>query len=283
MKEPLVSVIVPTRNSKETIEECLYSIKNQSYKNIEIIVVDNNSSDKTKEIAKKYTDKVFNKGPERSAQRNFGANKSYGEYLLIVDSDMELSNEVIKESVDMCESNRNILGLVIPEESFGSGFWTECKKLERSFYLGVAWMEAARFFEKKTFLAIGGYDFSNTGTEDIDLPQRLQQKYGIDCISRINSFILHNEGNLSLTKTLKKKFYYGKKLDSYRKVEVNSQALRQQSSPISRYKLFFLKPKKLFQNPIIGISMIFMKTLELIAGGLGFVTTKYNLYEKFKI
>ncbi|AEF97132.1 glycosyltransferase family 2 protein [Methanotorris igneus] len=55
----LVSVIIPTYNSEKTIGICLESIKNQTYKNIEIIVVDKFSNDNTVEIAKKYTDKVF--------------------------------------------------------------------------------------------------------------------------------------------------------------------------------------------------------------------------------
>src|SRR5579872_2969104 len=99
MNGPLVSVIIPTRNSQEFLELLLKSIKNQSYRNIEVIIVDNNSSDKTKEIARKYTDLVFNKGPERSAQRNYGVSKSKGDYILFLDSDMELTKDVIKECV----------------------------------------------------------------------------------------------------------------------------------------------------------------------------------------
>ena len=60
MENPLVSVIIPTYNSSRTLEKCLESIKNQTYKNIEIIVVDNNSTDNTKEIAKKFADKAIN-------------------------------------------------------------------------------------------------------------------------------------------------------------------------------------------------------------------------------
>ena len=82
MDNPLVSVIITTKNSSRTLETCLKSIKDQTYKNIELIVIDNNSIDNTKEIAKKYTNKVFNYGPERSAQRNFGAKQAKGEYLL---------------------------------------------------------------------------------------------------------------------------------------------------------------------------------------------------------
>src|SRR3989344_4063933 len=87
--KPKVSVIVPTRNSAKFLETCLKSIRNQTYKNIELIVVDNNSSDKTKKIAKKYADKVFNFGPERSAQVNFGVENSDGQYVYKVDSDFE--------------------------------------------------------------------------------------------------------------------------------------------------------------------------------------------------
>ena len=74
----LVSVIVPTKNSEQFLEKCLDSIKKQTYKRVEIIVVDNNSTDNTKKIARKFTNKVFNKGPERSAQMNFGAKKAKG-------------------------------------------------------------------------------------------------------------------------------------------------------------------------------------------------------------
>ncbi len=70
----LVSVIVTTKNEEKNIANCLKSIKGQSYpqEKIQIIVVDNNSSDSTTKIAKRFTDKVYNKGPERSAQRNYG-------------------------------------------------------------------------------------------------------------------------------------------------------------------------------------------------------------------
>ena len=150
MNKSLVSIIIPTKNSSTTLGACLKSIKNQTYKNIELIVVDNNSTDETKVIAKKYTDKVFNKGPERSAQRNYGVKQSNGEYTLIIDSDMELSEKVVENCVKKIQSNTHIKAIIIPEESFGVGFWAQCKKLERSFYIGVDWIEAARFFEKKS-------------------------------------------------------------------------------------------------------------------------------------
>lgn len=72
-----VSVILTTKNEEKNIASCLESIKNQNYPSdkIEIIIVDNDSIDRTKKIALRYTDKVYNFGPERSSQRNFGVRK----------------------------------------------------------------------------------------------------------------------------------------------------------------------------------------------------------------
>jgi glycosyltransferase involved in cell wall biosynthesis len=268
---PLVSVIVPSKNSSEFIENCLKSIKNQSYKNIEMVVIDNNSSDNTKEIAKKYTKFVFNKGPERSAQRNFGALKSSGKYFLFIDSDMELSKNVIRECVKK-SSKYNVL--IIPEKSFGKGFWAKCKALERSFYLGIDWIESARFFEVNLFKEFKGYDLRNTGTEDFDLPQRIKNKYGRESVGRVKSFIMHNEGSASLIRTLGKKYYYSKKLAVYK---INNETyFKKQANIFSRYILFFRNPRKLFNKPEVGIGMLLMKTMEFIVGGIGYLSTKYE-------
>lgn len=271
-KKPLISVIVPTRNSSACLKNCLKSITGQSYNNIELIVVDNNSSDDTKKIARKYTDKVYNKGPERSAQRNFGAKQSKGTYLLIIDSDMELTKDVVKACVEKAGKDDQIKAIVIPEESFGEGFWAQCKKLERSFYVGVDWMEAARFFERRAFEEMNGYDEQMTGAEDYDLPQRMKFKYGAASFARTEEFIMHNEQKISLIKTCKKKFYYAQGISRYKKS--NKESLRKQSSVIKRYKLFLSQPKKLIQNPITGVAMLFMKTAEMVAGGLGYVNSQ---------
>lgn len=275
--KPLVSIIIPTRNSTQFLNQCLSLIKNQSYKNIEIIVVDNNSADETKEIAKKYTNFVYNKGPERSAQRNYGSKKTRGNYLLFLDSDMVLDKNVVLACVNKVENNKNIVAINIPEKSFGQGFWAQCKKLERSFYVGVDWMQGARFFNKKAFKMMGGYNESITGTEDFDLPQRIKAKFGNSSITGISKFIYHNEGRLSLLKTLTKKFYYGKTINAYRNTEINIKMLKKQGSIINRYKLFFSQPKKLLKNPFISIGMIIMKSLELLFISLGYFIGKKKL------
>ncbi len=269
---PLVSVIIPTKNSEEFLEDCLESIKNQTYKNLEIIVVDNNSTDKTKKIALKYTELVFNKGPERSAQRNFGASKSKGDYFLFIDSDMELSKKVVEECVNRIQKSG---GIIVPEKDMGEGFWAKCKALERSFYIGVDWIEAARFFSKEVFNKFKGYDETQTGTEDTDFPQRIKDEFGENSIVRINSFIYHHEGKLSLFDTLKKRFYYAKTASIYTTRKSSEEYYKKQSSILERYKLYFSDPKKLFKNPFLGLGVLFMKTLEFSVWGIGYSISKF--------
>ena len=270
-----VSIIIPTYNSERTIEACIRSSKEQSYANIEVIVVDNNSTDATKEIAKKTADKVLNRGPERSAQRNYGAKKSSGNYYLFIDSDMVLSKEVVRDCITELNKSK-VKAVVIPETSFGTGFWSECKALERACYLGVPWMEAARFFSKKTFNEFSGYDEKNTGTEDYDLPQRISGKYGQSSISRVKSYIYHDEGHLSLGRTLRKKFYYAQKLSVYTDKKDNKKNFSNQSSILKRYGLFFVRPSLLLMNPRIAFGMLTMKTLEFFFGGLGYISSKFK-------
>lgn len=272
-KQPLVSVLVHTKNSQRTIREHLESIRNQSYGNIEAIFVDNNSTDDTAKIARKFTDNIYSFGPERSAQRNFAAKKATGDYFLVPDSDMILGKNVISQCVSLILKDNNIKAVIIPEKSFGVGFWARCKILERSFYLGVDWIEAARFFDKETFEDMNGYDEENTGTEDFDLPQRIIKKYGKKSTGRIKEFILHDEGRILLIKQLKKKFYYAQNLNIYKKNNLDYYNL--QINIIKRYLLFFSDPKKLFSNPMVGIGLFFMKTLEFAAGGLGYLKGKY--------
>ncbi len=266
MKDPKVSIIIPTKNSGQFIGNCLKSIKKQTYLNIEIVIVDNFSRDKTPEIAKIYTKNFYQIGPERSAQRNYGAKKSTGKYIFFVDSDMELSPEVVAAAVRVMEAEK-LVGLVIPEESFGEGFWAACKKLERSFYVGIDFMEASRFFRKSAFVQVGGYDEDLISGEDWYLSQRLEK---IGQTLNIPNLVYHNEGQITLLSSMRKKFYYAKHFAKYMNLKDNEH-LKDQISITRRYALFLSHPIKLFKNPILGLGMLLMKTSEFAAGGVGYL------------
>ena len=272
MNKPLVSIIVTTKNNHDTLEACLKSIVDQSYKTIELIVVDNFSTDDTTEIAKKYTQFIFEKGPERSTQRNYAVEKASGEFVLIIDSDMELDQGVVSACVTMVQSNQGTRAVIIPEVSFGQGYWAACKQLERSFYVGVGWMEAARFFDRKLFLKLGGYNERLVSGEDWDLSQRFA---ATTTITHIDTYIHHNEGHLKLNKTLQKKYYYALRFSQYAHINKGSSAVKKQTGVVSRYKLFLSDPIKLFKNPFVGFGMLFMKTSEFGVGGVGLIYRRY--------
>lgn len=266
MKSNLVSVIITTKNSAKTLENLLKSVKRQTYKKIEIIIVDNKSTDSTLYISKKYSNKIYQKGSERSAQRNYGTLKSKGSYFLFLDSDMILEKNVISENVRLAKNNLDKCEIVIPETSFGKGFWAKTKILERNINSGETYFEAARFFPKQIFKKAKGYDENLTGPEDWDLSQRIAKKYPV---FRIKSKILHNEGNLSISYLMKKKYYYG--------ISAHKYLIKQKIPLISPVTVYFLRPafyKKwriLLKNPLIAVGMIIMLSLEIIAGLTGYV------------
>lgn len=265
----LVSVIITTKNEERVIGRLVRSIKNQTYEAIELILVDNYSIDKTSEIAKKIGVKVYSYGPERSAQRNFGAKRGNGKYYFFLDADMELTKDVVKECVEVIESNSKIGAISIPEKSIANTFWEKVKAFERSFYnlKGDPATDAARFFSKNAFEKCGGYDTNITGPEDWDLRDTIL-KSGYK-IARVNALIYHYERIKSLVDLLRKKFYYGLKSHRY--------LSKQKVSLIGAETIYFFRPvfyknwKKLLTHPILTFAMILMLTLEFFAGGLGYL------------
>lgn len=270
-KLTLVSVIITTKNSARTLEKLLGSINNQSYGNIETIVVDNNSTDDTKTIARLMGVVCFNKGPERSAQRNFGVLKTKGKYILVLDSDMILTKNVVAECVREIHGRNNFSAIVIPERSIGTGFWTKIKVYEREFYLGEEAIEAARFFKKSVFNKFGGYDTSMTGPEDWDLPLRMRN--GGEKIGRIKSFVLHDEGKFSPFYSAKKKFYYAASARKYFKK--HPEMIASQGNLIFK-PVFFKKWRKLIGHPFLALSMFFMRSVEMFGAILGFFTSSFK-------
>lgn len=265
--EHLVSIIIPTKNSERTIEICLKSVKEQTYPNIEIIIVDNHSIDKTREIAETYG-KVYVKGPERSSQRNFGAKKAAGDYLFFVDSDMELSPEVIEECVWKMRKE-NVHAVIIPEMSVGESFWAKCKALEKSCYIGDETIEAARFFDRRIFWKFNGYDEEIAGGgEDWDLPLRLK-KAGYK-IARIAALIKHHEGELTLSDSIRKKYYYAKTMGRY--IKRHPDFAKKQLTPFRQ--AFFRNGIKLVADPLHALGLVLMKFCEFSVGGLGLIIGK---------
>ncbi|MFC1625812.1 glycosyltransferase family 2 protein [Patescibacteria group bacterium] len=279
-RQPLVSVVITTKNEANNIFRILHSIKNQSYRSIEIVVVDNNSTDDTVKMAKEFSSKVYNYGPERSAQRNYGAAKSKGKYLLFLDADMELTRDVVKSAVETSERTDKRI-LTIAETTVGKSFMAKIRKFEREMYMGEPDYEVPRFFEKSIFLKYGGYDEKLTGPEDYDLPYRMRNSCKI---CRIKRHIYHHENDLTLKKLLTKKYYYAKK-GAYYAIK-HPKLIRVQGTILFR-KVYLKNWREFIKHPFLGISFVFVRFLETcwaVAGFIsavgfrGFIKTFYSIF-----
>lgn len=125
MNELLISVIIPAHNSEKDIERCILSVINQTYKNIEIIIVENGSKDSTYEVCqklvKKYKNIILLKEEEGNVSnaRNKGLEVASGDYITFADSD-DYYEKVFFENVDY-ELNTEKVDILVTGFSIDNG------------------------------------------------------------------------------------------------------------------------------------------------------------------
>ncbi len=104
-----VSIIVPVYNTEKYLKKCFKSITEQTYSNLEIIIVDDGSTDDSGRLCDEYAqfdDRVMVIHKENgglSSARNEGLRNSTGEYLTFVDSDDYISKDFVEKSLDLCK------------------------------------------------------------------------------------------------------------------------------------------------------------------------------------
>jgi glycosyltransferase involved in cell wall biosynthesis len=269
MTNELVSIVIPTKNSGIFLDNCLKSIRNQSYKNIEIIIVDGNSKDNTLPAAKKYKARVLQYDPglpkgtfDAPPRRNYGMMKAKGKYVYFSDADYELSKNVIKDCVACCK--KGAVAVTTPLDTFGEGIWTRAKNLERRCYFGDDSVECPRFFRTDVLREVGGFDVSlGAGGDDWDLYLKVREKY--PKVARINTVVMHNEGRIKLSKLFKKSIMYGK--DALKYLDKRPKDAIRSFFPIRKG---YLKNWRLFvQRPVDTIALIIVRFTEYLGGAIG--------------
>ena len=271
MNEIDVSVIVTTKNEEKHIADCLRSVKSQSYprERLEIIVVDNNSTDNTKAIVAEFTSHMYNLGPERSAQRNFGISKARGRYIIYLDADMTLNEDVIYQAFRKCE-DENYTALYIPEKIIGTGFWIKVRDFERGFYNATS-IDVVRFIRREAALKINGFDETLNGPEDWDFDRRVKE---IGETGIISECIFHNEEKFNLFLYTGKKNYYARGFSRYiNKWGRDDPTIRKQFGFYYRYFGVFIESgrwKKLLAHPLLSLGMYLLR----LAVGLVFLYSR---------
>ena len=274
-----LSVVITTRNEEANIANSIRAF--DAFRDeVEIIVVDNASTDRTKAIAAELGAKVLDKGPERSAQRNLGWRTATADWVVVLDADMILPKELVDEILAVAEKGENLrqetedarsgilsnvlrpLAFWIPEVRTGSGLRVKARNFERSFYDGTC-IDALRLFSKRVLEATGGYDENLiAGPEDWELDIRVLAT-GAKC-AVLRHHLLHNEKQLTLKRVLEKKAYYSKSMAAYQAKWPGHPALKKQFSFAYRFFGVFVengKWKKLLRHPILAAVMYFERVL----------------------
>lgn len=181
VKKPLVSIIIPSLNEERYIGRTLDSIEKQSYKNYEVIVVDGNSKDRTRDIAKRYGCKVIiEKRRGIGLARNVGARIAKGEILLFLDADTELRKNFLEIIVKRMK-NSNVVcacGYIKARGSFLERFIYSATSEIANFLSLIKWPHfygTCLACKRQAFESVNGFDESLTTCEDLDLTRRLSK------------------------------------------------------------------------------------------------------------
>lgn len=265
MSKPELSVVIPTKNEEANIATCIRAFDAMRAW-IEIVVVDNFSSDRTREIASALGARVFTQGPERCAQRNRGWREATGDVILFVDADMILPYKTIDEILSLYTSPiphpsfltshpSSLPSLYIPEQRVGQGLRLRARNFERSFYDGTC-IDGLRAIPRVWLEKVGGYDEGLVACEDWDLDRRLLAAGVLTAVTK--GCLLHNETNQGLARLLAKKAYYAKSVDAYRRKWRNDATCRRQFGLAYRFFGVFVengKWKRLLRHPILAAVM----------------------------
>ena len=191
-KKPTVSVIIPTYNRAHLIGRAIKSVLNQTYKDFELIIVDDSSTDNTEDIVRKYQKKderikyiLHKKNRGGSVARNTGIKSSKGEYIAFLDSDDEWLCEKLEKQIRLFSSMPIKVGvLYCGQYNFDDNIGIE--RLISCSFEGDVRIELFRgwcpstpllMIRKQCFDVIGFFDEQFSSFQEHDLCLRLSRVY----------------------------------------------------------------------------------------------------------
>ncbi|MEO3748343.1 glycosyltransferase [Plantactinospora sp. B5E13] len=203
MNSPLVSVIVPNYNYGRALGLCLESIRRQTYPNLELLVVDDCSTDNSVTVAESYGARVLrtpvNSGP--AAARNLGAAHAGGEILFFVDSDVAAKPDAVANAVELLTADPAIgavCGNYDPVPLVRDSLLEEYRCLQQSYWLMadegriMTLYTALLAVPARVFTEIGPFNPKLRETENADYGLRLAQRYQIWLSPRVRGVHDHD-------------------------------------------------------------------------------------------
>jgi len=267
-KQPLVSVTIPTYNSEKYLNKTLWHVYSQGYKNIEIIIIDSYSEDKTLEIAKKYEAKIVMCKGGLLESRIAGAKASKGDYILLLDSDQILENTAIERAVNQMrvydylwfyERSYN------KDKSLPSFYDADRILTQDNLKEGVV---LPRFFEKKLLLKamknIPKEHISICGAQDHIVISHEVEKLS-KAMGMVEMAVWHMEPD-SLRKLFKKQYRWGKTTRDF----YDSGIYRELITKKNKFRKFY------FNHPILSTKSFVLRILRGIPYFTGFYMGRVN-------
>ena len=239
----LVSIVVPSYNHSQYLEECINSIFNQSYKNFELFVIDDASTDNSVEIIKKLKrtydfkliEKQINKGVSHSLNLGF-RDLAKGDYLTSCASDDYWHKDKLKEQVKFLMSNHEFSmvfcktfavdnsGKILEKITNKINFGLKGGNIFKDIILQRFHPPVGYMFNSKIFKKVGYYD-QNIWAEDFDMNLKISENHNIGFI---NKFLCYYRINKNSEKNLSFKTIFSHKtsIEKYRYSEYYKQAIK---------------------------------------------------------
>ncbi|MDO0914932.1 glycosyltransferase family 2 protein [Streptomyces sp. DT2A-34] len=193
---PLVSVIIPNYNYGRTIGMCLESVSRQTYPRLEVIVVDDCSTDDSARIAREAGVTVLSTGTNSgvAATRNVGVQHASGEVLLFLDSDVALAPDAVLKAVTRLRAEPNagaVCGIYEPVPLIRDSMVEECRSLQAYYWRETAEGTVTFLFPsicamwRRVYDDVGPFDARLRQTEEVDYGLRLSQRYDLILTSTV--------------------------------------------------------------------------------------------------
>ena len=277
-----VTFYIPTFNAQNTIELCINSVRNQTYPVDEIIIINDNSTDNTKEILSKYDDlSIINNNQNLGLgyNRNLGIQSSSNEIIASIDSDVELDKKWLENIIINLKKNNIVMcgGNMIEKytnnkvnawrEKYYNQSWGKTDILNPAFLYGCNTILLKSYWEKTE-----GYDKNlKTNGEDIDFCKQLKSIGDINLYYSSDSLCYHlqDDSILSLSKRVWRYHSFGYKIKAPSKRKLVNLSIKQ----IRFFLIRFLKGLLKFEIKYIIISFMVL---------INFIKLEYNYLKKNK-
>lgn len=194
--EPLVSVIIPCYNQAHFLSEALESVLDQGYSRIEIFVIDDGSTDNTRQIAERYPEVQYRRQANQgaAAARNTGIAESRGDLLVFLDADDRLFAWAVETGVKALGGDRMIACTIGACRDMGPGGEALAAPdqllVHRDHYLALLrscfiLSGSSVLFSRWCLEAVGGFEESYPAGDDYDLYLRIARRFPIRCHGRV--------------------------------------------------------------------------------------------------